>query len=209
MRDDDPREEVSMTAELAEDVTLRMPLSRGWTWADLQELPDDDGHRYEIVDGSLHVSPSPSRPHQVAASRLVRLLADAAPDEVEVVETVDVDMGDNVFEPDVVVLPAAAAYSSVGPLEPGQVLLAVEVVSRSSRRMDRLVKPAVLAEAGVPAYWRVELDGPEAPFAVLYELDGDVYREVASVSAGDVVLVDRPFPVQLRPAELVGPRRRD
>jgi len=208
MGNDDPRKEVPMTAELVEDLTLRMPLSRGWTWTDLQQLPDDDGHRYEIVDGSLHVSPGPSRPHQVAAGRIRDLLVSAAPDDVEVLETVDVDMGDSVFEPDVVVMPAAAAYSPAGPLEPGQVLLVVEVVSPSSRRMDRLVKPSALAEAGVPAYWRVELDGPGAPLVVVYALDGKVYREVGSVSAEESVVVDAPFPVELRPAELAGPRRR-
>jgi Uma2 family endonuclease len=196
-----------MTAELVEDVTLRMPRWRDWTWGDLQEIPDD-GHRYEIVDGSLHVSPSPSRPHQVAASRLVRLLADAAPHDVEVVETVDVEMGNNVFEPDVVVLPAPVAYTSEGPLKPGQVLLAVEVVSPSSRRMDRMVKPSVLAEAGVPAYWRVELEESPGPVVVVHELADGVYRESRTVRAGESVVVDVPFPVELRPAELVGPRRR-
>jgi Uma2 family endonuclease len=154
------------------------------------------------------VSPGPSRPHQVAAGRLVRLLGDAAPVDVEVVETVDVDMGDNVFEPDVVVLPAELAYVRGGPLRPDQVLLAVEVVSPGSKRIDRLVKPSVLAENGVPAYWRVELDGPDTPMIVAYGLDGDVYREVGVVRAGESVTVDVPFPVELRPADLAGPRRR-
>src|SRR4051812_13279837 len=137
--DDGSREEGPMTAVLTGDVTIRMPQGREWTWADLQEIPDDDGHRYEIVDGSLHVSPSPSRPHQVAAGRIRDLLLRAAPDDVEVVETVDVEMGNNVFEPDVVVLPAPVAYTTEGPLKPAQVVLAVEVVSPSSRRMDRMV----------------------------------------------------------------------
>lgn len=119
------------------------------------------------------------------------------------------DMDDNVFILDVLVMPAAVAYSPRGPMEPKQVLLAVEVVSPSSRRMDRLVKPAVLAEAAVPSYWRVELDGPGAPLVVMYELAGDVYREVASVAAGESVTVQVPFAVEVRPAELVGPRRRD
>jgi Uma2 family endonuclease len=205
--DDDTRKEVPMTAEVIEDVWVRIPRGRGWTWADLQEIPDD-GHRYEIVDGSLHVSPSPSRPHQIAAGRIRDLLLAAAPADVEVVETVEIEMENNVFEPDVVVMPAAVAYTTGGPLKPGQVLLAVEVVSPSSRRMDRMVKPSVLAEAGVPAYWRVELDGPGTPAVVLHELAGGVYREVATVRAGESVLVDAPFPVELRPAELVGPRRR-
>ena len=183
------------------------PAERDWTWADLLETPDD-GHRYEIVDGSLHVSPSPSRPHQVAASRLVRLLGDAAPPEVEVVATVDVALDRSVLAPDVVVLPADRAYSADAPLGPGDVLLAVEIVSPSSRRMDRLVKPSILAEAGVPAYWRVELTGPGAPFVVVHARADGGYRETLSIRAGESAVVDAPFPVELRPAELVGPRRR-
>lgn len=194
-----------MTAEAIEDIWSRTR-GRDWTWADLQEIPDD-GHRYEIIDGSLYVSPSPSRPHQIAAGRIVRLLADAAPDHLEVVATVDVEMDRSVLEPDVVVLPAELAYRTGGPLTPADVLLAVEVVS-PSRRMDRLVKPAVLAEAGVPAYWRVELEGVGTPSVTVYELAGVAYREVTTVAAGPVSVVATPFRVELRPAELAGPRRR-
>jgi Uma2 family endonuclease len=206
MGNDDPREEVPMTAEAIEDIWSRTR-GRDWTWADLQQIPDD-GHRYEIIDGSLYVSPSPSRPHQIAAGRIVRLLADAAPDHLEVVATVDVEMDRSVLEPDVVVLPAELAYRTGGPLTPADVLLVVEVVSPSSRRMDRLVTPAVLAEAGVPAYWRVELEGVGTPSVTVYELAGVAYREVTTVAAGSVAVVATPFRVELRPAELAGPRRR-
>jgi hypothetical protein len=73
---------------------LRMPQGRERTWADLQEIPDD-GHRDEIVDGSLHGSPGPSRPHQVAAGRRIRDLLLAVDREVVAVSageagTVDV-----------------------------------------------------------------------------------------------------------------------
>jgi Uma2 family endonuclease len=202
------REEVpSVTAELVEDVTLRMPL-RDWTFDDLQALPDD-GRRYEIIDGSLHVSPSPSKRHQVVASRVVQQLLRAVPDDLEVMATVDVDFGQSVLEPDVLVVTAESAYEPGGlKFEPSDVLLAVEVVSPSSRRMDRLVKPSVLAEGGVPSYWRVELDGPGAPLVVVHALDGGVYREVVTVRAGETVAVDVPYLVELRPAELVGPRRK-
>ena len=195
-----------MTAEAIEDIWSRTR-GRDWTWADLQQIPDG-GHRYEIIDRSLYVSPSPSRPHQIAAGRIVRLLADAAPDHLEVVATVDVEMDRSVLEPDVVVLPAEPAYRTGGPLTPADVLLAVEVVSPSSRRMDRLVTPAVLAEAGVPAYWRVELEGVGTPSVTVYELAGVAYREVTTVAAGSVAVVATPFRVELRPAELAGPRRR-
>ena len=36
-----------------------LPHSRPLTRADLDQMPDD-GHRYEIVDGMLLVSPAPS-----------------------------------------------------------------------------------------------------------------------------------------------------
>jgi Uma2 family endonuclease len=206
MGNDDPRKEVPMTADAIEDVWTRTR-GRDWTWADLQEIPDD-GHRYEIIDGSLYVSPSPSRAHQIAAGRVRDVLLAAAPADVEVVGTVDIELDRSVFEPDVVVLPADLAYRTGGPLKPVEVLLAVEVVSPSSQRMDRLLKPAVLADAGVPAYWRVELEGPDAPAVVVHELAEGVHREVRTVRAGETAVVDVPFPVELRPAELAGPRSR-
>lgn len=62
-------------------------------------------------------------------------------------------------------------------------------------------------EAAIPAYWRVELDGPGTPLVAVYTLSGDVYREVVTAAAGDCVRVDMPFPVELRPAEWAGPRQ--
>jgi Uma2 family endonuclease len=209
MRNDDPYEEVPpMTAGLVESdqVTLRMP-RRDWTFDDLLHTPDD-GRRYEIIDGSLHVSPGPNPIHQVTAGRLRDVLLAAAPDDLEVMETVDVDCGRHVIEPDVLVARVQAIRPGVVKFVPADVRLAVEVVSPSSRRMDRLVKPSVLAEAGVPAYWRVELDGPGSPLVVVHELAGGGFREVATVGAGETVTVTMPFPVVVRPAELVGPRRR-
>jgi Uma2 family endonuclease len=35
----------------------------------------------------------------------------------------------------------------------------VEVVSPSTTAIDRAVKPAMYADAGIPVYWRVELQG--------------------------------------------------
>jgi Uma2 family endonuclease len=40
-----------------------LPFSRPLTRADLDDLPDD-GHRYELIDGVLIVSPGPQLPHQ-------------------------------------------------------------------------------------------------------------------------------------------------
>jgi hypothetical protein len=63
-----------MTAEIADDVRLRLP--RGaWTFDDLLDTPHD-GRRWEIIDGSLHVSPAPTVRHQLVANKLLAMLND-------------------------------------------------------------------------------------------------------------------------------------
>ena len=43
---------------------MHMPtLKRQWTTDDLRDLPDD-GNRYEVIDGELFVTPTPSWKHQ-------------------------------------------------------------------------------------------------------------------------------------------------
>ena len=42
-----------------------------WTSADLDALPDDEGKRYEIIDGELFVSTTPHFYHQQICSKLL------------------------------------------------------------------------------------------------------------------------------------------
>ena len=57
---------------------------RPFTVHDLEGMPDD-GHRYELLDGALVVTPVPGFRHQKIAYRLYPVLEAAAPDEFEVV----------------------------------------------------------------------------------------------------------------------------
>ena len=52
---------------------MGMPAARAWTVDMLDALPDD-GQRYEIIDGVLHVTPSPSDVHQLIAAAFYRAL---------------------------------------------------------------------------------------------------------------------------------------
>lgn len=192
-----------MTADLVEDVMLRMPVGRDWTFEDLLQLPDD-GRRYEIVDGSLHVLPAPHRTHQRVADRLADVLKEAAPADLEVLQAVGVACGRHAPVPDIVV---GARWPSVD--SPGfwatDVRLVVEVMSPSSVLADRVSKPAMFAAAGVPSFWRVELDGHSTPLIVVHGLNGGVYREVVSVRAGESATVDVPLRVELRPSDWMEP----
>jgi Uma2 family endonuclease len=206
MGNDDPRKEVpDMTAQLS------LPDRQVWTIDDLLSLPDD-GHRYEIFDGSLLVSPAPPMRHQIAGDRLADVLLAAAPDGIDVVTATAVDitatsprLGPQAPIPDIVVVGPGAWDKPGLYVWPTDVLLLVEVESPRTSR-DRVLKPALYAAAGIPAYWRVELDGPGTPAIVMHVLDGGVYRETGTVRAGESATVDVPFPVELRPAGLAGPR---
>ena len=61
-----------------------LPFGRPLTRADLEGLPDD-GHRYELIDGSLIVSPSPRHGHQTVVGNLHLLLHAACPAHLQVI----------------------------------------------------------------------------------------------------------------------------
>lgn len=56
---------------------------------------------------------------------------------------------------------SASRYRENPPrFDAGDVLVAVEVISPGSRRIDRVVKPAEYAELGISHYWTIDLDAP-------------------------------------------------
>jgi Uma2 family endonuclease len=177
-----------------------LPQGRGLTREDLQVMPDD-GYRYELLDGSLIVSPSPRWPHQRAVGRLYGLLGAAAPDSLEVfVAPLDVELAiDTVLQPDVLVVRRSDLGDHGIKAAP---VLAVEVLSPSTRLFDLNTKKARFEQARCPSYWVVDPD-PDNPALVAWDLVDGVYVEVARASGTQVVLLDQPYPVTLVPADLV------
>lgn len=171
-----------------------------WTEEDLLSLPPDD-QRYELLEGALIVNPPPTFGHQRASFLLARMLDSVTPDDLVVVEAVGVRVPDGLFVPDIVVADRSKAQSAPhGVLPPELVQLVAEIVSPGSRSMDRLTKPALYAGAGIRHYWRVEMDDGPVIHAQLRE--GEGYVEVAVAGPGDVLEVDEPFAVSIRPEEL-------
>lgn len=175
-----------------------LPFGRPLTRADLEQLPDD-GHRYELIDGSLIVSPAPRLGHQTMVGNLYVLLRAACPVDLQVIlAPFAVALADDTeVQPDLLVAPRAQFTDKELP---GPPLLAVEVLSPSTRRVDLLLKRDRLQSAGVPSYWLVD---PETLTVTVLELQEGTYREVAVVGGDEVVEVQRPFSVRIEPARLL------
>lgn len=189
---------------------MLIPQPDPFTITDLENTPDD-GRRYEIEDGRLSVTPHPAPVHNWIADQLQHLLSDAAPPEEYVITSVGVRLNsDQQFRiPDVTV--AALHPITAGPYyNVPEVLAVVEVVAPMTRLMDRITKPAVYAEAGIPCMWRVETDpfpgqlsNEQLPVIFVYRLTTAGAELVARLSAGTVGTAPLPFPVTFDPAVLV------
>jgi len=177
-----------------------LPWGRALTRDDLDTMPDD-GHRYELIDGTLFVSPAPSIRHQIAVTRLWRALDDVCPPELRVlVAPVDVVLSDqSVLQPDVLIARRADLSERDLPSAP---VVAVEVLSPSSRSIDRLLKYARYAEAGVEHYWIVD---PDEPSVTVHHLGAEgAYEQIGHVAGDETYQCIDPVTVAITPSALVG-----
>ena len=180
------------------DVVTTLPWGRPLTEDDLALMPDD-GHRYELIDGTLIVTPAPGTSHQVCVTAIWRILRDAAPTGVLVL-TAPFDVKPwvgTVLQPDVLVA-LRADFTSNDIRKP--LLLAVEVRSPSTASIDLCAKMLAYARAGVPTYWIVD---PDEPSIRVFELRDGTYAEVAAASDDETLVLSAPYSVTVTPARLL------
>ncbi len=129
------------------------------------------------------MSPAPSPLHQRAIAGLYRVLHKVAPTHLDVLfAPLDVALApDTVIQPDLIVAPRDSFTERDLPVAP---LLAIEVLSPSTRGIDLLLKKDRLERARCPHYWVVD---PDEPSIIAWRLVGDAYRLVAQATG------DRPF----------------
>ena len=138
-----------------------MPATTRWT-ADMVRALPDDGKRYEVIDGELFVSPSPALRHQDAvyemATRLGPYVKAHSLGRV-IVAPADVTFPDgSLVQPDVFVAPLIEGRRPRDWSDVKTLLLAVEILSPSTARADRLVKLRLFRRQHVPEYWIVDVD---------------------------------------------------
>jgi Uma2 family endonuclease len=105
----------------------------------------------------------------------------------------------DILEPDVLVVDRR---SVVDDKVRGVPLLAVEVLSPSSRRRDVGDKLTAYRDAGVPSYWVVD---PVDPRLRVWSLIDGEYVEVADVRGEEEWTAEAPFTVTVRPVDLTAP----
>jgi Uma2 family endonuclease len=180
--------------KIARPVThLPPPIGTHWSVATYEQLPND-GVRYEIVEGELHMAPAPVPEHQSTSGYVLYFLMQqiqlggygrvfSAPIDVELAF-------DTIVQPDIVVVlnnsaAAITAHRIVGPPN-----LVVEITSPSTTSYDRREKRDAYAMAGIPEYWIVD---PASQSVELLVLDGATYRADA-VYRGQAVIPSTVLP---------------
>ena len=166
------------------------------TYQDIEDAPE--GMIAEIINGELVLQPRPAPRHLEAEGELVVDLkghfrkTKFKPGGWLIVNEPEVHFApSDIYDPDIAgwktetlsELPNKAHYSTV----PDWVC---EIVSPSSRKMDRVIKPVVYAQHGVKHYWIID---PEARTLEVFELQDKQWVLSAMASDDDVVKFN-PFP---------------
>jgi Uma2 family endonuclease len=155
-----------------------------FTYQDYLHLPDD-GRRYQIIDGELHMVPAPVPYHQMISMNIERILYDYtkkhggkvlhAPCDV-VLTNIDV------VQPDIF-------FTSEDRLDiikekniQGAPDLVVEILSSYSGKIDKISKTRLYARFEVKEYWIVDPDKKEV---TVLRLKGQAYK-----SQGDFGIKD-------------------
>lgn len=180
-----------------------------WTVDMLRDLPDD-GRRYEIIDGVLLVTPAPVPRHQLTAANLYDLLRGSCPDGYRVFFAPLDWQPDNTtsLEPDLLIIPRSA-YRETETI--GTPVVAIEIASPSTARIDRTVKKDRYEQGGIVQYWLVDpgAGGKREPHVEVFNLAEGSYQLLGRADGAESITVTLPWgdgsgsEITLCPADLI------
>ena len=166
-------------------ITTRVKPKLKLTYEDYASLPDDE--RYELIDGELIPMPSPKKIHQrliLDLSWILRRLEEMGLGELFIAPFDVILSRFNVVQPDLFFVSSARAHIITEDNIQGAPDLAIEIISPSTERRDRIVKRNLYARHGVGEYWLVD---PYAKTITVLLLGANGYDTRAVYGEGDIL----------------------
>ena len=163
------------------------------SYEEFRQLPND-GKRYELIRGEVHVTPAPGTKHQSLVHNLdISVGSYVQKNKLGEVWEAPLDVRlneDTALQPDLIFVAGARAEIVREEFIAGAPDLVVEVLSPSTAAHDRATKLPLYAGAGVPEAWLIDA---QAKTVEVLRLHGKKYFVDATL-AGEQVLTSAQFP---------------
>jgi Uma2 family endonuclease len=156
------------------------------TVADFEALPYDERHRYELIEGELHVSPAPGIPHQLALNYLLvelTIYLRQTPVGTAVPGPTAVLSNHHWVIPDIVFVTKDHWNNLVaedrfnGPPD-----LVIEILSPGNWKRDLSIKRNLYGKFGVQEYWVVDVRNQAL---MIFRLKGETLEEIQTIRDDD------------------------
>lgn len=155
----------------------------------------------DIIKGVVIMSPAPSELHQRVVLALALVIAPILPAGFRLglspLDWILWEVPLHVRQPDLMVISEEQARDGLIRSAP---LVAVEVLSPTSRERDLVTKPAEYGRAGLKHLWLMD---PSVPEVVAKRWDGAAWIEVGRATGSAMLSLTDPITVNLVPAFLV------
>ncbi len=140
---------------------------------EFEAMDKDERLTYELIDGVVMMSPSPSREHQTISIKLShKLMLNLANTDCQPLYEYDIKFDGNIFKPDVMVF----CHDNDDLPE-----IIFEILSPSTRQKDILVKPIRYQAMGVKEYWIID---PKVKIIIVHDF---INQTAESYGLGDTI----------------------
>lgn len=160
------------------------------TVAELDAFPEDDGNRYELINGELFVSRAPGIPHQLVLQNLqMELVSYLKTNPIGIL----VPGAGAIFSDYDAVIPDLAFVRNerweqvvTGEKFTGALDLVIEILSpgTQNRQRDLSAKRKLYGKYRVQEYWIVDLENRQV---LVFRLQGQTLEEIATLTTHDEI----------------------
>ncbi len=148
---------------------------RKYSYEDYMKIPDD-GKRYEILNGELIMSPSPTTLHQRVVGKLfteLKIFVEKNNLGEVFISPYDVILNDNdIVQPDIIFMSNENVNIITDENIKGSPDLLVEILSPSTGYYDLVEKKDIYEKSGIKEYWIVD---PQKKWIEVYSLKQHKY----------------------------------